>query len=198
MISLTFIDYVKKRSGKYYKYYRVVYNFVSTATILPPVFYCIALKGEVLFIWKGYLQIAQIALLFIAIILFVLGATKYDVLQVMGIRQIRSGKSHTGITESGKIDTSGILSITRHPWYLATMIFIWVWYPEIYVSTLIVNTILTLYLIIGTILEERKLVIELGNSYRQYKKHVSMLFPVKWIEQLFNNLMKSRELHKSN
>ena len=75
----------------------------------------------------------------------------------------------------------GILNLTRHPWYLAAIILIWIINREISVSTLIVNTVLTIYLIIGTILEEKKLIIELGDHYRNYTEKVSMLFPAKWI-----------------
>ena len=44
-----------------------------------------------------------------------------------------------------------------------------------------VNTVLTIYLVIGTILEEKKLIIELGDHYRDYIDRVSMLFPAKWV-----------------
>jgi len=124
---------------------------------------------------------ARILLLIIAMSLFIAGGFKYDLLQFLGIRQIKSGKSHATLSESGDIDTSGILSLTRHPWYLAAIIFIWIDDGEMYVSTLIVNIILTAYLIIGAVLEERKLVIALGDSYRDYRAKVSMLFPFKWI-----------------
>jgi protein-S-isoprenylcysteine O-methyltransferase Ste14 len=123
----------------------------------------------------------QFLLLALAITLFVAGGLKYDMLQFLGIRQIKSGKSHSSLTESGEIDTSGILSLTRHPWYLAAIIFLWVDYREMYFSTLIVNVLLTTYLFIGTVLEERKLIIEFGDSYKDYMHRLSMLFPTKWI-----------------
>jgi protein-S-isoprenylcysteine O-methyltransferase Ste14 len=34
--------------------------------------------------------------------------------------------------------------------------------------------------VVGTILEERKLVAEFGDEYRQYQREVSMLFPWKF------------------
>jgi protein-S-isoprenylcysteine O-methyltransferase Ste14 len=46
--------------------------------------------------------------------------------------------------------------------------------------SLIVDLILTVYVVCGTLLEERKLVIELGDAYRQYQKRVPMLFPTHW------------------
>jgi protein-S-isoprenylcysteine O-methyltransferase Ste14 len=42
---------------------------------------------------------------------------------------------------------------------------------------LVINTLLTLYVIIGTWLEERKLVLEFGEAYLQYQKEVPMLIP---------------------
>ena len=181
MISLTVTDYLKKILGSYYKFYRLFFNLVAFTTFIPLIFYSKSLKGPILFRWEGSLTIVQIALLIIVMSLFIAGLFKYDILQILGIRQIKSGKSHATLSESGDIDTSGILSITRHPWYLATIMLVWTYFREMYVSTLIVNIILTIYLIIGTILEERKLIIELGDSYRHYMNRVSMLFPTKWI-----------------
>ncbi len=56
-----------------------------------------------------------------------------------------------------------------------------------YVSTLVVNVILTAYLVIGTVLEERKLMIQCGDNYRDYKERVSMLFPFRWISSKLMN-----------
>jgi protein-S-isoprenylcysteine O-methyltransferase Ste14 len=36
--------------------------------------------------------------------------------------------------------------------------------------------------VIGTILEERKLVREFGEPYREYQRNVSMFFPYKWLK----------------
>jgi len=143
--------------------------------------YSSSVIGPVLFRWTGYMIFFKFCLLTIVLILFIAGGLKHDLLQFFGIRQIKSGKLHSTLSESGDIDTSGILSLTRHPWYLAAIIFIWISYQEMYVSTLIVNILLTGYLVIGTVLEEKKLIIELGDSYRDYQRKVSMFFPTKWI-----------------
>jgi protein-S-isoprenylcysteine O-methyltransferase Ste14 len=109
-----------------------------------------------------------------AILLF-LGARRYDAGQFTGFKQIREGTSIKAITHAGKLDTSDILSVTRHPWYLASIIIIWA--RPLDISAILINVILTCYLITGTCLEERKLVREFGDQYRDYQKRVSMLIP---------------------
>ena len=181
MISITVTGYLKKRLGSYYKFYRLFFNLFAFSTLIPLILYSLSLRERIIFRWEGSLIIIQIALLIIAMSLFVAGALKYDMLRFLGIRQVKSGKSFSTLSESGDIDTSGVLGITRHPWYLGAIIFIWIYYREMYVSTLLVNIILTIYLLIGTVLEERKLVMKFGDRYRDYRKRVSMLFPAKWI-----------------
>jgi hypothetical protein len=41
--------------------------------------------------------------------------------------------------------------------------------------------VLSAYLVVGTLLEERKLVIEFGEESRRYQSRVSMFIPVKWL-----------------
>ncbi|MBT8350093.1 MAG: hypothetical protein KJO26_02495 [Deltaproteobacteria bacterium] len=195
MISLTVNRCLKNRSGSYYKYYRLFYNLVALITIVPVILYSLSLKSPVLFRWQGYMIIFQIALFIIVVALFISGGLKYDLLQFLGIKQIQSGESQVTLSQSGDIDTSGILSFTRHPWYLAAIIFVWIVHREISVSTLIVNIVLTIYLVIGTILEEKKLIIELGDQYRNYIERVSMLFPAKWI---FAKLLKLNHTNSTN
>jgi protein-S-isoprenylcysteine O-methyltransferase Ste14 len=112
--------------------------------------------------------------------LFFLGGRHYDVLQLLGIKQIKEGISGKAITDSGELDTSGVLGITRHPWYLATILLIWA--RQLDVSAIFVNVIFTSYLIVGTYLEEKKLAREFGEKYLIYQKRVSMLIPYKWLK----------------
>ena len=41
---------------------------------------------------------------------------------------------------------------------------------------------MTIYVIIGTLLEERKLIAAYGHVYRDYQQKVSMFLPVKWLK----------------
>jgi protein-S-isoprenylcysteine O-methyltransferase Ste14 len=132
------------------------------------------------------MRLGQVLILGIAILLFFLGSRHYDMRQVLGIKQIREKTSNMAITDTGELDISGILGIIRHPWYSATILIIWA--RQLDVSVIIVNVILTFYLIVGTYLEEKKLVGEFGEKYRKYQKRVSMLIPFKWLKSRIINL----------
>lgn len=42
---------------------------------------------------------------------------------------------------------------------------------------------LSAYLVIGALLEERRLVAEFGDAYRRYQEKVSIGFPLKWLSR---------------
>ena len=179
LISITVTDFFKRRLGNCYRFYRLSYNLVAVATIAPVVFYARSLSEHVLFRFDGLAIVFQVFLLALSGILFFAGARHYDMPQFFGLRQISTGASHGVLSESGRLDTSGILGVIRHPWYLAAILLVWGGYRSLTAATLITNVILTVYLITGTILEERKLVLELGEEYREYQRQVPMLLPWK-------------------
>lgn len=184
LISLSLTEKVNKLIGPKYKFYRLFYNFLSLLTLILLIIYSNKIKNHIIFIWEGEIVLLQIALIVLAVLLFLSGFRHYDFLQFLGIRQILTGSSYGSLSDTNEIDTSGILGITRHPWYLATIILVWVYFKTMFLSTCIVSIILSVYLIIGTILEERKLIKEYGNVYRNYQKEVSMIFPFKWFWSL--------------
>lgn len=71
-----------------------------------------------------------------------------------------------------EIKKNGLLGIIRHPMYLALIIVLWC---QIFtLSDIIVCTILTIYILIATRLEENKLVLEFGDTYVKYQQEVPM------------------------
>jgi protein-S-isoprenylcysteine O-methyltransferase Ste14 len=179
MISVTTTGYLKRCLGTRFRAYRLVFNLVALVTVIPVMVYEQQLRGPLLFRWEGFLILFQVILLISAILLFMAGARHYDLLQFSGVRQIKTGSSHNALTATGELDTTGVLDITRHPWYLGGILIIWT--RDIDLSALVTNIILTLYFLVGTVLEERKLLIEYGDDYRRYQEKVSMLIPIKWL-----------------
>ena len=84
------------------------------------------------------------------------------------------------MTGSGKFDSAGVLGVVRHPWYLA--VFILLWARDLSLTEIMINMILSAYLVIGTFLEERKLVLEFGENYKLYQQRVSMFIPLQWLK----------------
>ncbi len=64
----------------------------------------------------------------------------------------------------------------RHPLYLFMLVFIWAT-PSLSLDRLLFNVLWTLWIVLGTCLEEKDLVAELGDSYRHYQGTVPMLIP---------------------
>lgn len=67
----------------------------------------------------------------------------------------------------------------RHPLYFFSLLMIW-FCPDISADRLLFNGLWTLWIIIGTILEERDLVREFGAAYQQYQRQTPMLIPWKF------------------
>ena len=180
MISVSVTEYFKKRLRLKFRFYRLFFNLIAILSLIPVSLYAYSIRTQVIFHWNGYMRIGQVLLLVIAVMLFFLGGRHYSVRRILGIKQIKEGNSSKAITDTGELDTSGVLEITRHPWYLATILLIWA--RRMDVSVIFVNVILTSYLIVGTLLEEKKLIREFGEKYAAYQKNVSMLIPYKWLK----------------
>jgi protein-S-isoprenylcysteine O-methyltransferase Ste14 len=185
MISTRFVDLMRRLLGDRFRFYRLIFNLTALVTLIPPVIYTGSVREHLLFEYDGLLAVVRWSMLAVAALLFVLGARNYDTLQFLGFRQILSGSSHTSLSGSSELATDGLLGVVRHPWYLGALLFVWSDSQAVYLAGLITKTILTLYLIVGTILEERKLVAEFGDSYREYQGRVSMLLPFKYVGRLF-------------
>ena len=182
LISVALTEHLKHRLGNAFRYYRIFYNGFSVITLIPVLLYTYSLQTEPLFSWEGPLRSIQLLLLFTSFFLFLSGARRYDALQFFGIRQITQSNSCTVLTEDCELDTTGILGVIRHPWYLGGILVVWA--RDLDISTILTNTIITGYFVIGTCLEERKLGMQFGKAYREYQTKVSMLFPSKWLKRM--------------
>ena len=181
LISVTVTDFLRRVLGERYRFYRLIFNIFSVGTLVPLLMYSNSARfgTEWLFTWEGYMRIIQYGLIALAAVLVLTGARHYSMPQFLGIQQIFHGRSKVAMTESGKFDSGGILGVVRHPWYLA--VFILLWAKDLNLAAIIINIVLSVYLVIGTLLEERKLVLEFGDKYKLYQHQVSMFIPLRWL-----------------
>jgi methanethiol S-methyltransferase len=180
LISTSATTLFKRLLNNRYPFYRLFFNIFSLITLIPLVLYSRAPRFQTLpfFAWSGYWRIFGYFLLFVAAALIFCGARHYSLSQFLGLRQIQQNRDSGAMTESGEFDAVGILRVVRHPWYLA--VFILLWARDLNTATIMINAILSTYLVIGTILEEKKLVLEFGEKYREYQRTVSMFIPLRW------------------
>lgn len=66
----------------------------------------------------------------------------------------------------------------RHPLYFFALVMIWCC-PDVTVDRLLFNVLFTVWIVLGTFLEERDLVAEFGDTYLNYQRKVPMLIPYK-------------------
>jgi protein-S-isoprenylcysteine O-methyltransferase Ste14 len=182
LISETATGFLKRRLGDSYRFYRLFFNAVALVTLLPVLWYAHALRQEPLFRWEGAWLALRYLLLCCGVLLVVAGGRHYDFAHFFGIAQLR-GASAGGLAAQGGLDASGVLGMVRHPWYTAVVLLIWA--GDLEPAALVGNTVLTAYVAVGTLLEERKLVHEFGDAYRTYQREVSMFLPLKWLRKRF-------------
>ncbi|TNF34353.1 MAG: isoprenylcysteine carboxylmethyltransferase family protein [Gammaproteobacteria bacterium] len=180
LISISVTQYLKQHLGSHYRFYRLFFNGFALISFAAVIVYRYAIRGDIIFDWQGWLRLFQIIMIILGVVLFFAGAQKYDARRFLGLAQLKENQSRQGLTESGALDTSGILRVVRHPWYAALLLLIWAMPLDI--AGLVLNLVFTGYLLMGARLEERKLVHEFGDAYRHYQQQVSMLLPLKWIK----------------
>jgi protein-S-isoprenylcysteine O-methyltransferase Ste14 len=177
MISESATGLLKRSLGDAFRFYRLFFNSVAVLTLIPVLWYSHSLKQEAIIRWEGVWLVPRYFLLACGILLVVAGARHYSLGQFVGISQLRKASSG-GLAAGGGIDSSGILGLVRHPWYTAVVLLLWA--RDLDVAVLVANGVLTVYIVVGTLLEERKLVHEFGDAYRSYQARVSMFVPLKW------------------
>lgn len=157
--------------GKKYKYYRLFYTFFAFIFLTGLLYFQISINTVQLFARHTVTIIAGSILSLSGLVLMLVCIKKYFI-SLSGLLSVfKEG-------ERGSLLISGVHRYIRHPLYLGTFAFIWglfLIFP--YLSLFISNSLITIYTLIGIKLEEKKLVAEFGDSYRQYQKQVPRLIP---------------------
>lgn len=179
LVSLSLTEPLRKRFPYASRYYRIVYNVVSLVALVPVLLYTFSVRGTPAFSWQGPWRFLQIAMAVSAMVFFVAGARHYDLFQFLGLRQLEDEKACSVLTDDCSLDTSGVLSLVRHPWYTGGILVIWT--RPLDTSAILTNLVLTGYFLVGTRLEERKLTAQFGQEYTDYQQRVSMFVPLKWM-----------------
>ena len=166
------------KGGPWLGLYRLGYVGVSLATLAPLLWYGQMLPQRQLLVLPLWAQAVQLLLFGYALALFVGGARVYDLHSFLGLAQWRTFRAGR-IPEPPAFRQAGILRHVRHPWYGGGISLLWAM-PDLTQVSLAIRVILTAYLILGALLEERKLKAEFGQIYQEYCRRTPMLFPWKF------------------
>ena len=120
----------------------------------------------------------------------VLSLTPFDPFGVLPISRWLRGRK----TPAPLFSIKGPYRWVRHPLYLCMLALIWL-DPRPTLESVACNVLWTLWIVLGTVWEEKDLVADFPDSYRRYQKQVPMLVP--WRGPLFDRGSRSRSLGKA-
>lgn len=183
LISLPVTEWLRRRFPEKFRYYRIFYNLFAVVSLLPVLFYSYSLGGAAVVAWRGLWLIVPLVLWAAGLFFFVAGGLRYDSLQFLGLRQIKNESACSVLTEDCSLDTGGVLSMVRHPWYTGGMLVVWA--RPLDAAALWTNMVVCGYFVVGAVLEERKLKAGFGRQYEDYQRHVSMFLPFNWVQKRF-------------
>lgn len=173
LISGGFTGWVKDVLGRNYSFYRLAYNIISFASFIPLLYYTKLVDSQLVI---DVNLIVQVILLSLSTFILIWSFFTFDPLEFIGLRQvIRFYTGQDAADDRQVLVSTGLYGIVRHPMYSGTLLFIWG--LDSTLAEVIMKIILSIYLFVGAILEERKLIQEFGQSYVEYQKKVPMLIP---------------------
>lgn len=168
--------WVRKRFPTGFKAYRLTFNLAALLLLSVPLALLFSYPGDPLWRWPGIWGWLADAAALAAIAGFVATYRIYDSGEFLGTSQLR--KASVTLDDQAPMRVSWAHRFVRHPWYFLGLVIIWT--REMNAALLVSAVILTLYVLIGSRLEERKLVGLYGEQYRDYRQRVPGLIPLPW------------------
>ncbi len=133
---------------------------------------------SVLWQLEGNVALA-IQMLFLLGVIVVLASTfQIDHFELFGIRQVFYASAGKPLPES-EFREPWLYRRARHPMQLGVLITLFAT-PSMSVGHLVFATLMTVYILIGLHFEERALLREFGDTYRDYQRRTPMLIPRLW------------------
>lgn len=170
LASLSVKSFLQRISGRFFRYYRLVYTFLAFGMLIFILFYQTGHRSILLFTSRW--------VFFAGIPLAALG------LYMMGVCIKKYFANLSGIdvftkdTQPMVLEIKGLHRYMRHPLYAGTLLFMWslfLMFP--YLSNFIACAVNTAYVLVGIRLEEKKLVMEYGDRYKVYASKTPKLIP---------------------
>lgn len=166
----------KKAFPNKFRAYRLTYNLLAILLLLIPLWLMFNYPGELLWHWSDPLRWIMDGAAIAALVGFALSLRMYDNAEFLGLRQLSCPLD--AVDEIPSMSLSTAHRFVRHPWYFYALVILWT--REMNAALLTSAVVITLYFVIGSRLEERKLVGCYGEAYRTYQRRVPALIPLPW------------------
>lgn len=162
------------------QWYRLFYNGIAIATLGICIYVYLLIEKQWLFQPVGSTILIGGFLTGIGSY-WLVGALKgYDLDEFTGRGQLKG--QHP--VKDAILKTDGLNAKVRHPLYFGILCLIWggfCWLPND--AALAIALVSSLYVVVGSRLEEHKLAQQFGEEYRLYREQVPMLLPFGWSSQ---------------
>ncbi|MEL6306615.1 MAG: DUF1295 domain-containing protein [Chloroflexota bacterium] len=157
-------------------WYRLFYNAISVIT-LAPIFIYSALNAEAIYSISGIGAFVMMSIQLVGLIGATLSIIQIDWLRFAGFRQAWAYlKDQPLPLNSEPLTTTGLYAYMRHPLYFFSLLLLW-FTPTMTTTGLAFNIGATAYFVLGSIVEERRMVQAFGKDYVAYQKQVSWMIP---------------------
>jgi len=172
MASLSFKKKAQKILGpRTSRWYPVIFSLTAMVTVLPLVYLVYLFPGKVLYVvpstWRWAMVTGQVLAGLLSIRAFTDGPHRFKVpLQLAGPRS----------SEAKALAPRGIYCWIRDPFLLSGFLIIWLT-PFMTTNILILYAIVTIYLYLGSLHWERRLLAQFGDEYRDYQREVPRMIP---------------------
>lgn len=164
-------SFVAAISGRFFRYYRLAYTLLAATGLLALLYFQYSLVSPTLISQKAVQYLSLIILVLPGLLVMIISIVKYFKL-LSGIRTLYEAKP------SAELLKKGIHNYVRHPLYAGTLLFIWgLFFIFPMLNNLIAAGAITCYVFLGIRLEEKKLLLEFGDSYQEYMSRIPMLIP---------------------
>ena len=150
--------------------YRLAYNVFSVASLAPILYLLRILPDRLLYSAQGPWLIVMLAGQVLALVCLFIALLQTDTLSFVGLRQLFSGDPPARFVKTG------FYRWVRHPLYLFGLLLLWLT-PRMTLNMLVAYFALTVYIFVGVLFEERKLLREFGSAYAEYRSRTPMILP---------------------
>ena len=167
---------VAARWPRFVPAYRLAFNALALLLVLPLVAWTLTQPGPELWRWSGGWRWVADGSAALALIGVTWTLRDYDGSEFLGLRQWRDREQRIEDQESFHLST--LHRFVRHPWYSLGLVLLWT--RDMDAARLVAATLATGYVVIGSWLEDRKLLVYHGERYRSYRQRVPALIPRPW------------------